>query len=348
MKYAWGLQSLSFGGAVMATVFISHAHADHVLGRKIVALLSSAVGLKPSEFFCSSQDGRGVTPAGRIREEVMKELAASRALIVVLTTDAAASPWVWLEAGSRLGAADKQNPLFVVPSERFQSLLRPVADLRALRLDQEGDLHELVKAVAERVGTRPEDFLTYEPELKELAVTTRRLYSVSRERLGRTAQWLKRNAAMLVLILALGAIAGTGSAAKARGVESTERACTAIVNQQTAALADQYLVLKGRILLDKTGTDNNATVMASRDQAVRDPDKCREPDCTKTNTTTHGQFRISLVKIGVHEKDDIVLSVVKEGFDFFSQDINLDVRAMDAQVEKTVQLSAQAGRGGTP
>src|SRR5262245_55241194 len=127
----------------MATVFISHAHQDQALGQKIVALLSSAIGLKPSEFFCSSQDGRGVAPATRIRDEVLKELATSRALIVVLTPHAAVSPWVWLEAGSRLGAVDKQNPLFVVPSERFQSLLRPVADLRYLCLDHEGDVLEL-------------------------------------------------------------------------------------------------------------------------------------------------------------------------------------------------------------
>src|ERR1700751_2043367 len=100
----------------MATVFISHAHGDQVLGQKIVTFLSSALGLKPSEFFCSSQEGRGVTPAARIRDEVMKKLAEAPALIVVLTPKSAVSPWVWLEAGSRLGAADKQNPLFVVPS----------------------------------------------------------------------------------------------------------------------------------------------------------------------------------------------------------------------------------------
>jgi hypothetical protein len=42
--------------------------------------------------------------------------------------------------------------------------------------------------------------------------------------------------------------------------------------------------------------------------------------------------------------------VFKRGFSFFSQEIRLDVRAMDAdQVEKTVRLDAQApGGGGTP
>ncbi len=332
----------------MATVFISHAHGDQVLGQKIVAFLSSALGLKPSEFFCSSQDGRGVAPAARIRDEVMKELAAARALIVVLTPKSAGSPWVWLEAGSRLGAVDKQNPLFVVPSERFQSLLRPVADLRYLRLDEEGDLHELVKAVAARVETPPGDFLTYKPELAELVDTTRRLYSVSRERLGRTGAWIKHNAAMLVLILALGGIAWASSA-KADGIENAESECSAIVNEQTANTADRYLVLKGRVLSGDTAIDD-ATVMASRESAVRDPAACQEPDCTRASTTTQGQFRISLVKIRAHENDDIVLSVVKPGFRFFSQNVRLDVRAMDADMaEKTVRLDAQApGGGGTP
>src|SRR5690606_20290459 len=38
-------------GRSMAMVFISHAHADELLARKISALLGDAVGLAPGDFF---------------------------------------------------------------------------------------------------------------------------------------------------------------------------------------------------------------------------------------------------------------------------------------------------------
>jgi len=55
------------------------------------------------------------------------------------------------------------------------------------------------------------------------------------------------------------------------------------------------------------------------------------------------------VKIKARQHDDIVLSVVAPDRPFFSENVNVDVRAMDATLEKTVRLGPQTtGRGGTP
>src|SRR5690606_19713983 len=82
-------------GRSMAMVFISHAHADELLARKISALLGDAVGLAPGDFFLSSQEGHGVAPAMSIRGAIMQELRTVPTLVVVLTPRSAASPWVW-------------------------------------------------------------------------------------------------------------------------------------------------------------------------------------------------------------------------------------------------------------
>ena len=108
-------------------VFVSHAHGDEALVRSVVTLLRDGLDLKPDEFFVSSQGGRGVAPSANIREQVLNELARTPALVVVVTPKSAGRPWVWLEAGNRLGRPDRKNPIFVVPAERFLPLVSAVA-----------------------------------------------------------------------------------------------------------------------------------------------------------------------------------------------------------------------------
>jgi hypothetical protein len=150
----------------MALVFISHAHGDEALVRRVVTLLRDGLSLNPDDFFVSSQGGRGVAPAANIRDEILKELSRAPSLIVIVTPKSVGSPWVWLEAGNRLGSAGRSNPLFAVPSERFLPLVQPVADLRCIRLDNEEDVHELIKAVAENLGRPAEEVLNYNVALR--------------------------------------------------------------------------------------------------------------------------------------------------------------------------------------
>ena len=88
---------------------------------------------------------------------MLAALANAPCLIVLLTQKSALSRWVWLEAGNRLGQADRANPLFVCPSARFTSLLGPVGDKKSLHLDNEDELVEFVQAIGQMLGRTPRD-----------------------------------------------------------------------------------------------------------------------------------------------------------------------------------------------
>ena len=328
----------------MALVFISHAHSDETLARKVCTLLGDALGLHPSDFFLSSQEGRGVAPAASIRASIVSELRSVPSLVVLITPRAAASPWVWLEAGNRLGCADKPSPLFIVPSARFVPLLAPVADLRCLQLDNDGELHELVQAVGKSLDKKPLDFLNYKPALDDLLQCSGQAYSVAAEKRARTMSWLKRHAAGLVLAVAGLAMLVYGSL-RATPVPHDDSAIEAATIQQLndaqASIAETFLVLKGRVIAGQAPV-HGATVMVSREGEVQDPSACEEPACTKRTTTTEGEFSLNLTKIKARNGDPVVLSVVREGFAFFSKELRVDVRAMDAgTAPQTVALAVR-------
>jgi hypothetical protein len=330
----------------MALVFISHAHSEESLARKVAVLLADALGLSPADFFLSSQEGHGVAPAASIRASIVNELRNVAALVVLLTPKAAASPWVWLEAGNRLGCADKSSPVFVVPSARFVPLLAPVADLRCLQLDNDGELHELVHAVGKSLGRPPRDFLNYKPALEDLIHFSAQAHSLSAEKRARAMSWLKRHAAGLILMAGgLGMLTYGSWLARARPPETAiasarEAATLQEFNDTLASNASKFLVLKGRVTSAQSGV-HGATVMVSLEGEVQDPSACREPACTKKSTTTEGEFTIDLTKIQARNGDSVVLSVVTPGFAFFSKEIVVDVRAMDAgTAPQTVVLAA--------
>jgi hypothetical protein len=269
------------------------------------------------------------------------------ALVVLLTPKAASSPWVWLEAGNRLGCTDKANPVFVVPSARFVPLLAPVADLRCLQLDNDGELHELVQAVGKSLGKPPRDFLNYRPALEDLTQCSAEAYSLSDEKRARALAWLKGPTLGMILTAAgLGLLAYGGwrvrdaPAPVATGTSEREAAALQEFNDTLARNASKFLVLKGRVTSAQSGV-HGAAVMVSFEGDVQDPSTCREPACTKTTTTTEGEFTINLTKIQANNGDRVVLSVVRQGLAFFSKELVVDVRAMDAgTAPQTVVLNA--------
>src|SRR5215208_6152389 len=81
--YAWRGRALRHqarwrtANSAMPSVFISHAHSDKLLARSICALLRDALALNPDDFFTSSEEGRGVSPAANIQQEVLAALASA-------------------------------------------------------------------------------------------------------------------------------------------------------------------------------------------------------------------------------------------------------------------------------
>lgn len=318
---------------VMPSVFISHAHADKLLARGVCSLLRDALGLQPDDFFTSSEEGRGVAPSVNIQQGVLAALATAPCLVVVLTPKSALSRWVWLEAGNRLGQAERANPLFVCPSARFTSLLGPVGDNKSLNLDNEDELVELVQAVGRIVGREPRDYLGYKPALADLAASAGREYSVARERRDTLLASVRRYwlpALLAPLMLVAGFWYGNGT------LRSTNQAIESVDiqrNADAAAIAAKYFILTGTVVSQKTNTAvAQALVMASRDPEVNEQVGCTEPTCTFWKTDTDGKFSLDLTKIRARKDDMITLIVVKPGFVLNTKLLQIDVRAMDSTV----------------
>lgn len=328
----------------MPSVFISHAHSDKALARGLCALLRDALALGPDDFFVSSEEGRGVAPAANIQQSVLAALSTASTLIVLLTPKSALSRWVWLEAGSRLGQPHMANPLFVCPSARYTSLLGPIGDQKALNLDNENELVELVNAVGKILQCTPRDYLSYQPALSELTALAAREYSVARERRETAVSWVRRHWPTLALAPAI-ALAALGYVAAAlNDAEETARRVDVQRNNETAALVSRFLVLTGTVV---SQTDSQAVadalVMASRSQDVKDRAGCVEPLCTSWTTDTDGKFSIDLTRISAEKEDTVTLIVTKDGFAPNRKLIRVDVRAMDATVApQSVRLSTAA------
>jgi hypothetical protein len=255
---------------------------------------------------------------------------------------------VWLEAGSRLGQTNVANPLFVCPSARFTSLLGPIGNQKALNLDNESELVELINAAGKILQRTPRDFLSYRPALSDLTDLAKREYSVARERQAAVGSWARRHSptlALAVLILVLGLWYVRWServAQEARENDDIQR------NSDAEDIVSRFLILTGTVV---SQSDNQAVpealVIASKSQELKAQAGCDEPQCTFGTTDTDGKFSIDLTKIRAKEDETITLIVTKEGFTPNRKLIRIDVRAMDATVApQSVRLSAPASPPG--
>ena len=322
----------------MPVVFISHAHSDEALARRLAQFLQVGLGLSPEDFFLSSQEGHGVAPAESIRSSIESTLHSAQAFVVLMTPRAADSAWVWLEAGGRLATAGTAAPIFVLPSARFVPLLAPVADIRCLQIENEGELHELVKAVGKNLGKTPTDVLTYRPALEDLRTASAEAYASGVQTRQRALSFLKAHG----LGLAVGAAGLAMLIYSYRGKPIPPPAGVSIeaLNEAQVRTAQQFLVLNGVVSSDH-GAVAGATVMASR-QEVHDSSACHEPDCTWRDSTTEGEFTIDLTKIQANNHDSITLSIVKPGFAFYSKEVQLNVRVTDGRTAPQTVVLAPA------
>jgi hypothetical protein len=341
----------------MALVFISHAHDDERLAERLSALLCNALTLPRNEFFLSSQAGRGVAPGTSVREEILKQIATAPALIVVVTPNSARSPWVWLEVGCRLGSAQASRPLFVVRSEEDLSLLQPVADLRAVRLDDEGQLQELVKAVSASLSLPAAEYLDYRPVAKELAEFARAYSPVDagsglpssipgRHAGPSTHRWLLASA----VIALLSAVAFVYSWQSLNEASRRDEAAIANRNEVLVASISEYLRLNGE-LVTRDGTPiDDAMVLFSKAGYVEDEQSCRQrqdqKECTITRTDSHGRFSVDLTQIQVTNRDQkpVNVTVIRPSFPNYRTLLEVDVRAMGkTDPPKQIVWSAPGG-----
>ena len=98
------------------------------------------------------------------------------------------------------------------------------------------------------------------------------------------------------------------------------------MNEEVSRVASRYLVLKG-VVLSRGRPVPRAKVFASLKTGVSAD--CEEPSCTSAITTSAGEFRLDLARIEAQNGDDVLLSVVAPGFELFTKNVHVDVRAMD-------------------
>lgn len=127
-------------------VFISHAHQDSALARKIADALQKD-GL-------DVWDDRYIMPGDNWAEKVSQALDESKAMVVLVTPEALQSEWVRREIEYALGKKDYNNRLIPVlvgpresiPQEKIPWILRR---LKAIELPNPEEQEEGIKQITE-------------------------------------------------------------------------------------------------------------------------------------------------------------------------------------------------------
>jgi hypothetical protein len=278
-----------------------------------------------------------------VRDEIITQIAKIPALIVVVTQHSARSPWVWLEVGCRLGSATASKPLFVVRSDEDVSLLQPVADLRAVRLDDEGQLQELVKAVSTHLRRPTPEFLDYSSAAREMSEFARQ-YSPGRAGRGRETPPMADRLAGLagrwwVVAAAVVALLSAGtfvySWQSVRAASSRAEATIIDLNKALLACASEYLRLNAVVVADDGKPVGDATVLLSKGKYIDDEPSCHAQhdakECAVTNTDSSGRFSVDLTQIQVtnSDKTPVNVTIIRPDFQNYHALLEVDVRAMD-------------------
>lgn len=140
-------------------IFLSHSSKDRALAEALTDLLTSALGLLPTQIRCSSVDGHrlpvGVNTESKLREEVN----AAEVVIGLVTPNSLASSYVMFELGARWGA-----DLFLAPllaGVKPGGLNGPLSLLNSLSASDENQIHQLLDDISKKLGVRLQSATSY-------------------------------------------------------------------------------------------------------------------------------------------------------------------------------------------
>ena len=141
-------------------VFISHSSEDAELAKHLINLLRSALRLAPKDIRCTSVDGYRLPGGALTEEQLIIEVHGADAFIGLITPSSIGSAYVLLELGARWGAGKHLLPLLAAGAS--PSSLGPLQNRNALRLTENGQVHQMLKDLAEHLDlsvSSPESFL---------------------------------------------------------------------------------------------------------------------------------------------------------------------------------------------
>lgn len=136
-------------------VFVSHAHTDEPLARRVTAILERS-GLEVRD------PVREIMPGDDWAAVVSRALQESQAMVVLLTPDAMRSRWVLADIQYALGQVRFRGrliPVVVGDPDRLKSEDVPwvLGRMKTIKLTEHSNEEEGIKEIARTLGRSPDD-----------------------------------------------------------------------------------------------------------------------------------------------------------------------------------------------
>jgi hypothetical protein len=154
------------------SIFLSHSGVDKELAERLAHLFQIAFRLHADEIRCSSADGYKIFSGDTTDSTIQRELNQANVLVGLITPASLKSQYVLFELGARWGGHLPLRPLLARGVE-VGKIGAPLANLMFLRADEEADLMQFLKELAEDLNTKREDYPVLAVELKRVIALAR-------------------------------------------------------------------------------------------------------------------------------------------------------------------------------
>ena len=146
-------------------IFVSHSSADKRIAEAFVGLLRTALPLSAKDIRCTSVDGYKLAAGTNSDEQLRQEVFEADVFLALLSPTSIQSIYVMFELGARWGAKRYLAPVMVAgltPS----ALKAPLSAIHAVTGTSDGDLHQLIDTLSERLVVDAEKPAVYAKALK--------------------------------------------------------------------------------------------------------------------------------------------------------------------------------------
>jgi hypothetical protein len=153
-------------------IFVSHSSADKRIAEAFVDLLRVALPLSAKEIRCTSVDGYKLEAGTNSDEQLRQEVFEAQAFLALLSPASIQSIYVMFELGARWGANRYLAPVMVAgltPS----ALKAPLSAIHAVTGTSEGDLHQLIDTLSERLDVVAEKPAAYAKALNAFVTASK-------------------------------------------------------------------------------------------------------------------------------------------------------------------------------
>jgi hypothetical protein len=165
------IQYLTRGGRGRGStveVFISHAHGDKDLAKRLVRAIEVGLHVPANALRCTSVPGYGFEPGTDFVQALKAELTGARCVVGLWTPISTSSQWCLFELGAAWGLAHKT--LFL--SLGGETLRDPPAGFKGIQASQmtdAGELRRFLEQLQKATGWPTKNRAAAEAELEELA-----------------------------------------------------------------------------------------------------------------------------------------------------------------------------------